>query len=158
MTWSVNLSIYPKSLSLQAYPQALLHGVHLLNDATSSAVSEHWWRYRSSRFFSKASWAGTSSKPPPSSLLQERSSVFRTSKDAKAPSTKQGPTPVLKIILWGCGRGEGGRGGEKERRLSEHAVLLKPKGGLLQSPYQLGLNRPNNDFTSSLSKIPIGCR
>lgn len=73
---------------------------HLLSDITSPAVSEHRWRSRTSRCSNVANWAGESSKPPPSSLLQERSRFLSSPKYLKAASTRKVKIPLWHITRW----------------------------------------------------------
>lgn len=57
--------------------------------ATSSSVTQHWWRSRTSRFFKLAKWAVESLKPPPISLLHDMSNFLSAVRCCKAASEKE---------------------------------------------------------------------
>lgn len=56
---------------------------------TSSSVTQHWWRSRTSRFFKLAKWAAESLKPPPISLLHDMSNFLSAVRCCKAVSEKE---------------------------------------------------------------------
>lgn len=53
---------------------------------TSSSVTQHWWRSRTSRFFKLAKWAAASLKLPPISLLHDMSNFLSSARCCKAAS------------------------------------------------------------------------